>query len=75
MQVVRFVEGYAPYNAGEIAGFEDEQAERLIASGVAVPYNQEENQQEEQEESQKVQTQALDEPVAHRAITKPARKK
>ncbi|MDI6872095.1 MAG: hypothetical protein QME79_12280 [Bacillota bacterium] len=35
---VRFKVGQAPYNAGEIAGFPPEVAERLISAGVAEAY-------------------------------------
>ncbi len=35
---VRFLAGQPPYNAGEVAGFPDAEAERLIATGVAEAY-------------------------------------
>jgi hypothetical protein len=38
MMPVRFTRGQAPYNAGEVAGFPQAEAERMIAVGVAVPY-------------------------------------
>ncbi len=37
MLIVQFVTPYAPYNAGEQAGFVDDLANRLVAEGVAVP--------------------------------------
>jgi hypothetical protein len=37
MLQVTFVIGYAPYNAGETAGFDNDTAQRLVAEGVAVP--------------------------------------
>ncbi len=36
MKSVRFVKNSPPYNKGEVAGFPDDQANRLIASGLAV---------------------------------------
>ncbi len=38
LKPVRFVHSHAPYNAGEVAGFDEATANRLIATGVAVPY-------------------------------------
>ncbi len=35
--LVRFVKGQSPYQAGEVAGFPDEAAARLVSAGVAVP--------------------------------------
>ncbi len=37
MRMVRFVKGWRQYNAGERAGFVVGVADRLIATGVAVP--------------------------------------
>ena len=37
MLLVTFVNTYAPYNAGETAGFPDALANRLVAEGVATP--------------------------------------
>ncbi len=36
MKSVRFVKNSPPYNKGEIAGFPEDQAKRLIAAGLAV---------------------------------------
>jgi len=36
--IVKFVKNYAPYLEGEIAGFEEEVAKKLIDGGVAVVY-------------------------------------
>jgi hypothetical protein len=33
---VKFIAKYAPYNANEIAGFEDNEAARLVEKGLAV---------------------------------------
>lgn len=38
MRLLRFVRGWPPYNAGEVAGFPDDLAERLMAAGYAEPY-------------------------------------
>lgn len=35
MVLVQFLRPHSPYNAGEVAGFPDEQAHRLVAHGVA----------------------------------------
>jgi hypothetical protein len=35
MKVVRFIKGYPPYNAGEVAGFPEEDADRLVIAGIA----------------------------------------
>lgn len=37
MITVKFLRGHSPYNAGEVAGFEDEMAEKLIREGAAAP--------------------------------------
>lgn len=39
--VVKFLRGYPPYNAGEVAGFEDGVANDLIRKGVADLYKPE----------------------------------
>jgi len=36
MRAVRFVAGNPPYNSGEIAGFDDAVAQRLVESGAAI---------------------------------------
>jgi hypothetical protein len=38
MRIVRFTRHYAQYNAGEGAGFPDDQAQKLIDLGVAVEF-------------------------------------
>lgn len=38
MKAIVFTTKQAPYNAGEVAGFPDEEAMRLIEAGVAVAY-------------------------------------
>lgn len=38
MMAVKFVKGMSPYQAGEIAGFPEEEARRLIQAGVAEEY-------------------------------------
>ena len=40
MRSLYFTKPCRPYNAGELAGFPDEVANRLIASGVAIPVEQ-----------------------------------
>lgn len=40
MRIVRFVRGWSPYQAGEVAGLPDELAESLISAGLAVPYEE-----------------------------------
>lgn len=35
MQRVTFVQQYCPYNIGEVAGFDDEVAARLVSRGIA----------------------------------------
>lgn len=35
MKAVKFRKGWNKYNAGEIAGFEDDQADALVAAGIA----------------------------------------
>lgn len=35
MQILQFLKKQSPYNAGEIAGFDDTLAERLIKAGIA----------------------------------------
>lgn len=39
--VIRFLRGYPPYNAGEVAGFDDEVANDLIRKGTAELYKPE----------------------------------
>jgi len=38
MMAVKFIKGMSPYQAGEIAGFPESEARRLIQSGVAEEY-------------------------------------
>lgn len=66
MRVVRFVKGNAPYNAGEVAGFDEDIAARLIEAGVAVPY--------EEDAPDQVQAAAVEGPPAHRAMKAPKKK-
>lgn len=40
MRLVRFVRPYRLWNRGETAGFEDAEADRLIAQGIAVDPDQ-----------------------------------
>jgi len=37
--LVKFIKRYSPYQSGEIAGFEDKEAVRLINLGVAEHYS------------------------------------
>lgn len=38
MKTVRFTRSYAPYNAGDVAGFPKEAAAQLIGQGFAAEY-------------------------------------
>lgn len=38
MMTVKFIKGMSPYQAGELAGFPEAEARRLIQSGVAEEY-------------------------------------
>lgn len=37
--LIKFIKRYSPYQSGEIAGFEDKEATRLINIGVAERYS------------------------------------
>lgn len=39
MMAVKFIKGMSPYQAGEIAGFPEAEARRLIQAGVAEEYS------------------------------------
>ncbi len=40
MKVVKFIRNHTPYNAGEIAGFDDRTADELIRAAAAEAYAQ-----------------------------------
>lgn len=65
LKPVRFVHSHAPYNAGEVAGFDEATANRLIAAGVAVPY---------MPEVPEARAAAMEAPPRDRAMKAPKRK-
>lgn len=63
MKAVRFVRGLPPYNRGEVAGFPEAEAQKLIDRGIAEPFNS----------GDEVKTTAVNEPPAHTAMQQPKR--
>lgn len=47
MKVVRFNKGRPPYNAGELAGFEDQIADALVRDGTAAFHDPEQKVKED----------------------------
>lgn len=41
MKIIKFLTSCSPYTTGEIAGFDEETADRLVKAGVAEPYPKE----------------------------------
>lgn len=63
MKAVRFTRGLPPYNRGEVAGFPDADAQKLIDRGIAEPLKGGED----------VKTTAMNEPPRTTAMQSPKR--
>lgn len=66
MKVVKFVQNYTPYTEGDIASFEDREADEMIKAGVAVKYGKTEVV---------VETEAIEKPAVDKMVVSPKVKK
>lgn len=72
MKIVRFLQSMSPYQAGEIAGFAPEEADRLITFGFAKAWDW--NQDVVEEEVVEEEDKSLDEPPVDKMISKSKKK-